>query len=390
MELTGMLLILFAIAIGFATFVENDFGTVAAKSKVYNAKWFEFLLLLLAVNMTGSIFKHKMYLKSKWTMLLFHVSFLVIFIGAVFTRYVGYEGMMSIREGQTTNQMISDETYIRVWANDGNVTYYKEKKVFATPFSAGKFSDDFLYGSKDVSIEILNYYTNAEETIIEGEGEPMLWLVMSDKGSGRQDFYFTNGEKKKFGGYPISFNGGGNGNGINIHHDGTNLLFSAPDSVSYMNMKANTTEMLAPDSTHILQLMALYRIGELSMVVRQYYDNARKGLVSAEVQEGMSSMDAFTAKITVGDQSTEVNVFGGKGYKSKPAEITVDGIDFSIRYGAKVIELPFSLKLDDFQLERYPGSNSPSSYASEVTVIDESKDLVMKAIKQAYPKKKER
>jgi cytochrome c-type biogenesis protein CcsB len=87
-------------------------------------------------------------------------------------------------------------------------------------------------------------------------------------------------------------------------------------------------------------------------------------------------MDAFTAKITVGDQSTEVNVFGGKGYKSKPAEITVDGIDFSIRYGAKVIELPFSLKLDDFQLERYPGSNSPSSYASEVTVIDESKDLV--------------
>jgi cytochrome c-type biogenesis protein CcsB len=122
--------------------------------------------------------------------------------------------------------------------------------------------------------------------------------------------------------------------------------------------------------------MALYRIGELSMVVRQYYDSARKGLVSAEVQEGMSSMDAFTAKITVGDQSTEVNVFGGKGYKSKPAEITVDGIDFSIRYGAKVIELPFSLKLDDFQLERYPGSNSPSSYASEVTVIDESKDLV--------------
>jgi hypothetical protein len=177
-------------------------------------------------------------------MLLFHVSFLVIFIGAVFTRYVGYEGMMSIREGQITNQMISDETYIRVWANDGNVTYYKEKKVFATAFSAGKFSDDFSYGSKEVSIEILNYYTNAEETIIEGEGEPMLWLVMSDKGSGRQDFYFTNGEKKKFGGYPISFNSGGNGNGINIHHDGTNLLFSAPDSVSYMNMKANTTEML--------------------------------------------------------------------------------------------------------------------------------------------------
>ena len=51
MELTGLLLLLFAIAIGYATFVENDFGTVASKSTVYNAKWFEFMLLLLAVNM---------------------------------------------------------------------------------------------------------------------------------------------------------------------------------------------------------------------------------------------------------------------------------------------------------------------------------------------------
>jgi len=34
------------------------------------------------------------------------------------------------------------------------------------------------------------------------------------------------------------------------------------------------------------------------------------------------------------------------------------------------IELPFSLQLRDFILDRYPGSMSPSSYASEVTLID--------------------
>ena len=31
----------------------------------------------------------------------------------------------------------------------------------------------------------------------------------------------------------------------------------------------------------------------------------------------------------------------------------------------------FSIKLNDFQLEKYPGSESAQSYASEVTVIDE-------------------
>ncbi len=70
MELTGMLIMLFAIAIGFATFIENDFGTLEAKARIYNAKWFEIILLLLAINMTGSIIKYKMYVKEKWTMLI--------------------------------------------------------------------------------------------------------------------------------------------------------------------------------------------------------------------------------------------------------------------------------------------------------------------------------
>ena len=35
------------------------------------------------------------------------------------------------------------------------------------------------------------------------------------------------------------------------------------------------------------------------------------------------------------------------------------------------IPVPFSLYLKDFEVERYPGSNSPSSFASEVVLIDE-------------------
>ena len=33
------------------------------------------------------------------------------------------------------------------------------------------------------------------------------------------------------------------------------------------------------------------------------------------------------------------------------------------------MQLPFSIKLNDFQLDNYPGSNSAMSFASEVTVI---------------------
>ena len=55
-----------------------------------------------------------------------------------------------------------------------------------------------------------------------------------------------------------------------------------------------------------------------------------------------------------------------------------DGIEVSFRpikidlsLGSKIIHIPFNLYLQDFQLERYPGSHSPSSFASEVTLKDE-------------------
>ena len=34
----------------------------------------------------------------------------------------------------------------------------------------------------------------------------------------------------------------------------------------------------------------------------------------------------------------------------------------TLEYGSKTMQLPFSIKLRDFQLDRYPGSMAPSSY----------------------------
>ncbi len=377
MELTGVLLLMFAISIGYATFVENDFGTVAAKSGIYNATWFEILLLLLAVNMTGSIFKHKMYVRKKWTVLLFHVSFLVILAGAAVTRYISYEGMMRIREGETSNGLVTDKTYIRIWADNGSVSHYSEEDVLATPASVGKFAEEFSFGGQPLKVQALEYYINAGETVIEGEGDPLLWLVISDKMSGRKNFYFRNGDVKNVSNSTITFNSEPIKGAINITSDQDGLKFTTTDSVNYMNMAANTTIILPPDSVYPMQQMSLYRIGNLSIVVKSFYEKAKIGLVSTEDQEGMNAMDAIAMRVSVGNESNEVNVYGGQGYVGNTVETIVNGVNVKISFGAKIIELPFSLKLNDFQLERYPGSNSPSSYASEITLYDESKSLEM-------------
>lgn len=372
MELTGMLLILFAIAIGFATFIENDFGTVTAKAKIYNATWFEILLLLLAINMTGSVFKHKMYLKHKWPILLFHVSFLVIFIGAAITRYIGYEGIMSIREGQTTNEFMSDDTYIRVWVDDGLTQNYEHKKVLASPESVKKFKSTLHTPDKKIQINVVDYITKAAETYIEEPGgEPMIWLVISGGQSGRQNLYLNKGQSKIFNGITFSYEDKSASAGFRLSSEGDALYFQSSDSVNFMNMMAGVTQVLPPDSVHRFLHRSLYSFGEMSIVLKDFYQSAVNKIVSTDGHDGMFYADAIIARITVNDESTDLPVFGGKGLVGNPTQTEVGGAKVIISYGSKVMHLPFSLKLEEFQLERYPGSNSPSSYASEVVLFDE-------------------
>jgi cytochrome c biogenesis protein ResB len=123
MQLTIVLLLMFAMSIGIATFIENDYGSEASKIAIYNATWFEILLLVLAINLIGSLFTHKLWKRKKYTTFIMHLSFVVILIGAALTRFVGYEGMMHIREGKSSNQMLSDNTYITAkWGADGKET----------------------------------------------------------------------------------------------------------------------------------------------------------------------------------------------------------------------------------------------------------------------------
>ena len=85
-RLTLVLLIVLAASIGTATFIEEKYDTVTAKLLVYNAWWFELVLLLLVLNFIGNIQRFKLYRKGKLTNLLFHSAFILMIIGAGITR----------------------------------------------------------------------------------------------------------------------------------------------------------------------------------------------------------------------------------------------------------------------------------------------------------------
>ena len=90
-------------------------------------------------------------------------------------------------------------------------------------------------------------------------------------------------------------------------------------------------------------------------------------------KKGRADMGMLTVDLTLNGETKRVKLPGKRGQKGVSKFEDFGDTVVVIEYGSKTLQLPFSIKLRDFQLDRYPGSMSPSSYASEVTVIKEDK-----------------
>ncbi|MEC8829680.1 MAG: cytochrome C biogenesis protein, partial [Bacteroidota bacterium] len=101
-RLTAMLFIVYAMAMAVGTFMDQGQSaspTPYSRTLVYNAWWFEAIMVFFLINFIGNIFRYRLLRKEKWATLTLHLSFIFILLGAFITRYYGFEGMMSIREG---------------------------------------------------------------------------------------------------------------------------------------------------------------------------------------------------------------------------------------------------------------------------------------------------
>ena len=121
---------LFAVSIGVATFIENDYGTTAARALIFNSWWLELILFLLCSIFIYNIFKYKLYYVRKLPILFLHLSFIFIIIGAGITRYISEEGVMRIREGGLNNQFISSNLFLEFRIHDSITEYSGERNYY--------------------------------------------------------------------------------------------------------------------------------------------------------------------------------------------------------------------------------------------------------------------
>ncbi|MEQ6123412.1 cytochrome c biogenesis protein CcsA [Pseudotenacibaculum sp. MALMAid0570] len=369
-RLMAVLFIVFATAMGIATFIENDYGTQTSKALVYNTWWFEAIMVFFVINFFGNIFRYRLTKKEKWPVLMFHLAFLFIIIGAGVTRYIGYEGLMLIDEGETTNKFLSETTYLNVVVDNS-----KEQKVInrKTLFSArGKnnWSIENDFRGKDFSINLVDYIPWAEKKLIEDEnGSEYLFVVESSSGS-RHEHYIKKGTLQNIHGILVGFEASGENASVNIFRQDGSLKIKAKNDGTWLRMADQKKGTIVKDSVQQFQLRSLYNVAGLPFVVPEPVKKGTMKTVRGKKRND-EKLDVLVLDVTVGEETERLEIAGGQFNTQGQKQLTLNGLNFRMLYGSQILETPFSLKLNDFQLDKYPGSESAAAYASEVTVVDQ-------------------
>lgn len=376
-RLMAVLFILFAAAMGIGTFVESWYSTATARIYIYNATWFEAIMVFFVVNFTGNIYRYRLFKWKKWPVLVLHLSWILIIVGAFVTRYISYEGRMPIREGNAEKVFYSDKTYLTAYV-DGPINGVVSRKVLEDAIlvtTEGKRSSlpwksDF--NGQGFEISYKGFIDGAKKGLVpDANGKAYLKLVEAGDGQ-RHEHYLENGAVSSIHNVLFSLNNPTAG-AINITTTDSTYYINSPFSGGFMRMADQFNGTVDKDSLQPLQLRSLYNLANMQFVVPEPIVKGSYGIVKVpEVEMTEETLDALVVSISANGETVEKKLLGGPGTSEFSEKVSVGGLDFSLAYGSKVYELPFQIKLNDFIAEKYPGTESSyKSFMSRITVEDD-------------------
>ncbi|MBQ4821313.1 cytochrome c biogenesis protein CcsA [Aquimarina sp. MMG016] len=374
-RLMAILFIVFAASMGVGTFLEDAYGTTAARIWIYNTWWFEAIMVFFAINFCGNIFRYQLYKKEKWATLLLHLSFILIILGAFITRYISYEGVMPIREGETTSTFLSEKTYITIFL-DGEIDGEPRRRIISEDLELAEATNNSFtintdYNQQPITIQYKDYIMGAEMGLVENEsGKNYLKIVEAGDGN-RHDHFLEEGEISNIHNVLFAFNESTKG-AINITYKNDEYFIESPFDGSFMRMADQFQGQLVKDSIQTLMLRSLYQTAGMQFVIPDPVMTGKYDVVPIEVKD-KGQQDALIFDVTTNGETKEVKLLGGKGYDNNMTKIELGGLDMYFAYGSKRLELPFALKLNDFIAEKQPGTEKVyKSFMSKVDIVEEN------------------
>lgn len=375
-KVSMLVLSIFIIIIGIATFIENKYDTTTAKLLIYNARWFEFLMLVLVILFIVTTIKKKLFCKEKLPQLIFHFSFIILIIGGGITRYFGFEANMHIVEDNAAKVLYTTAPYLQLRIIDEKMEYSSPSPLYFSQLENNTFHLEFEIKEKDkLKIEYKDYIFNAQEVLIEDQkdGENILEISLALK-NGHQSLYLKEGEIKELGIIKIAYNINDSIDGLNISDTDGRLNLCASYDIIRNNMSGLTTDTIPKNSAVEFKEDNVYSTQGVKFFFTKFHKNAKLKFIPGNSEP--KSPDALVVGLTYQGKTHEAVLFyDDTKYIQKFKRFNFDNLQLELVYGPKSIDLPFALQLEKFTLSKYPGTNIPSASESKVLLIDERKNI---------------
>lgn len=196
--------------------------------------------------------------------------------------------------------------------------------------------------------------------------------VVESSGGERHDHFIKEGEVTSIHNVLFALNHPTQG-AINISTKDSAYTIETPFEGTFLRMADQLQGEVFKDTVQVLQLRSLYSVAGMQFVFPDPVIKGSYGIKEMKAEDKFKgNPNAIFLDITVADQTQRVGLLGGQYIINDPKKVNVGGFDFHLSYGSIRHELPFTIQLNDFVAERYPGTEkSYSSYMSKVTVKDE-------------------
>lgn len=360
---TIVLLIIFIIAIASATFIEQKYDTNTADILIYEAWWFELILVLLCLNFIGNIKKYKLYKLNKLPGFIFHIGFILIIIGSGITRYFGWDGEVHIREeGKTDTVYVAEPVLISKLISEADTI------INIQPIKISHLqSNYFEFNLNNIQVSFKDYkFNSVKRSVIDEVKTDVIELYIIDQNT-QGSFLIEENIPVKYKDINFSFNQNISGKVINFITRNDSIFINPNFDLTFDNGE----KVIRVDSFMYFDPQKTFNTKSfLFKFLRLHKKTTIDKLLGKEEER---YLDEITLNIKIGNNNHEVNVYGQDEFIAKEQFFEFDNKKFSFAYGFKPHKLPFSIYLEDFILKRYPGSNSPSSRKSKIYIEQKDK-----------------
>ncbi len=360
----------------WGTFVEARYNDAEAASKiVYNSPLMYALMAVFAINLIAVMVDRWPWRERHIGFVLAHIGLLLLMLGAGLTKWTGVDGSMTIGLGEQGKQIIVGETDLTLYSSLDASRYTKiddrEVDFFRNPPTEQK---PYVLMMPQGSLKVLKYYPYAlrDQKIVESGDEKTgagLRFQIQNQFVNQTEWLLQPSPQrfatKDFGPAQLIL---GPADQVDPARNSIVIIPKSETELSYEVHSARDPKNVKKGVVKAGDTIQTGWMGALVVRVLKYIPHAKEQVTFAETE---SSTPLTSAAILVEYQQSE----GAKPSQhwiavNSMLKLFSDQAVYILAYANRRLPLDFNIKLEKFNVGRYQGTMTASSYESLVNVSD--------------------